>query len=344
MRKRRKSRAKILNRIILVQAILVILLIGVLINKNSDETVGPLDSYLTPTQQIQANTNSTPVLTIEPTITPILTVEPTITPTQVVEQIDDENEEVTSTDATDVDSNSTESMDIDDNSTGSDASHGEDSQEVEEDAINTNTNENVPVFARGMSQEFISSLSNTQEGTILEDQGIPSITFYMQTDSRWANSYYGGTDTIEEYGCGPTSLSIVISSLTDIKIDPVQMCAWAYEKGYWFSGQGSLHNLIPEAATAFGLNAIGVENAQGVQDKLRTALSEGKLVIALMGRGSFTRSGHFIVLRGITEDDMVYVADPNSQENTDKTWKLTQIVNEAKSWAGANGPFWVISN
>ena len=63
-----------------------------------------------------------------------------------------------------------------------------------------------------------------------------------------------------------------------------------------------------------------------------------------MGKGNFTRSGHFIVLRGITEDDMVYVADPNSQENTDKTWKLTQIVNEAKSWAGANGPFWVISN
>lgn len=325
MRKKRKSRAKILNRIILVQTLLLTLLIGVFINKNSKEAVTSFDSYLTPTPQIQEDTNATPqiqedtnatpILTIEPTGTLIPTIEPTITPTQVVEQIEDENiesieqemEEVASTDSVD-------------------------------------TNENVPVFARGMSQEFISSLSNTQEGTMLEAPGIPSITFYMQTDSRWASSYYGGTDTIEEYGCGPTSLSIVISSLTDIKVDPVQMCAWAYEKGYWFSGQGSLHNLIPEAATAFGLNAIGVQNTEGVASKLRTALLEGKLVIALMGKGNFTRSGHFIVLRGITEDDMVYVADPNSQENTDKTWKLTQIVNEAKSWAGANGPFWVISN
>ena len=38
------------------------------------------------------------------------------------------------------------------------------------------------------------------------------------------------------------------------------------------------------------------------------ALGEGKLVVALMSKGHFTSSGHFIVLRGV-EDEKILVAD-----------------------------------
>ena len=44
-------------------------------------------------------------------------------------------------------------------------------------------------------------------------------------------------------------------------------------------------------------------------------MSSGKYVIANPQHGIFTRSGHFIVLRGLTSDGKILVADPN-KENT----------------------------
>ena len=56
------------------------------------------------------------------------------------------------------------------------------------------------------------------------------------------------TDHIR-YGCGPTSIAIVVSSLTSETVDPVQMARWAYEHGYWCSKSGSYHT-FPGAAQA----------------------------------------------------------------------------------------------
>lgn len=193
------------------------------------------------------------------------------------------------------------------------------------------------------AEEYIATLQMPQAGTLLESAGAVDVVFYLQTDSRWAELYYGGTDTIKKYACGPTSMSIVISSLTEIKIDPVQMAAWAYQNNYWYPESGSLHSLIPDAAAAFGLQSEGVENVPGAGDKIKQALKSGKLVVALMGKGQFTQSGHFIVLRGVTEDGKILVADPASEERTNQSWDIETITEEAKAWAAANGPFWIIS-
>lgn len=190
---------------------------------------------------------------------------------------------------------------------------------------------------------YLSTLDAAQEGRwITGDEGIDTY-FYTQIDERWADLYYGGTDTIGKYACGPTSMAIVVSSFTDICIDPVQMSAWAKNNNYWFSESGSLHTIIPETAEAFGLKAEGVENTSQAKIKIKKALEEGKLVVALMGKGHFTQGGHFIVLRGLTADGKVLVADPASEERTEQSWDLSLIVSEAKTWAAANGPFWIIS-
>lgn len=190
---------------------------------------------------------------------------------------------------------------------------------------------------------FLSTLPVAQEGRWLTGDGGIDTYFYMQVDERWADQYYGGTDTIAKYACGPTSMSIIISSLTDIRIDPVQMSAWAKNNGYWFEKSGSLHSLIPNAAEQFGLKSEGIENTSQAAVKVKKALKDGKLVVALMGKGQFTQGGHFIVLRGLTEDGKVMVADPASEERTEQIWELSTIVGEAKTWAAAGGPFWVIS-
>lgn len=113
---------------------------------------------------------------------------------------------------------------------------------------------------------------------------------YNQLDERWADLPYG-TDNIGGYGCGPTSMAIVVSSLTDQTVDPPTMAEWAYQNGYWCSGNGSYHSLIPGAAEGFGLQweSISTDDPQAVVD----ALASGKLIVALMSKGHFTSSGHF---------------------------------------------------
>ena len=63
-----------------------------------------------------------------------------------------------------------------------------------------------------------------------------------------------------------------------------------------------------------------------------------------MGSGTFTTSGHFIVLRGVTVDGKVLIADPYSYSFSQREWDLSPIMQEAKRSAGAGGPFWIVSS
>ena len=134
-------------------------------------------------------------------------------------------------------------------------------------------------------------------------------------------------------------MAIVISSLTDEIIDPVEMSKWAYDNGYWCSKSGSYHSLIPGAAKAWGLPVEGCTASE--PQRIVDALSEGKLVVALMTKGHFTKSGHFIVLRGV-QDGQILVADPASYNRSQKLWDLSIILSEASKRAAAGGPFWII--
>ena len=98
--------------------------------------------------------------------------------------------------------------------------------------------------------------------------------------------------------------------------------------------------ITENAAKAFGLQVEQVSVLEG--QKIADALSNNKLIIALMGKGTFTSSGHFIVLRGITEQGNVLVADPKSKKNTQKTFPLGLLLSEAKGNADGLGPFWII--
>ena len=172
-------------------------------------------------------------------------------------------------------------------------------------------------------------------GDIRFTDGETEVIYFNQKDKRYADKPYG-TDNIGGYGCGPTSMSIVVSSLTDEIVDPIEMAAWAYQHGYWCSKSGSYHSLIPGAAKAWGLAVEGCTASE--PQRILDALSEGKLVVAIMTKGHFTSGGHFIVLRGV-QNGQILVADPNSYERSEKLWDLSIILNEASKRAGAGGPF-----
>ena len=195
-------------------------------------------------------------------------------------------------------------------------------------------NQSIGIFEK----DYIEGSGQSYEGVIFTDGGV-EVTYYNQLDERWADEPYG-TDNIGGYGCGPTSMSIVVSSLTEQTVDPPAMAEWAYQHGYWCSGNGSYHSLIPGAAEGFGLSceSIATDDPQAVVD----ALASGKLIVALMSKGHFTSSGHFLVLRGVTAEGKILVADPASKKRSEQEWDLSIILDEARRGASAGGPLWAI--
>ena len=187
-------------------------------------------------------------------------------------------------------------------------------------------------------KDYIDGSGQSYEGIIFTD-GVTEVVYYNQLDERWADLPYG-TDNIGGYGCGPTSMAIVVSSLTDQTVDPPTMAEWAYQNGYWCSGNGSSHSLIPGAAEGFGLQweSISTDDPQAVVD----TLASGKLIVALMSKGHFTSSGHFMVLRGVTSEGKILVADPASKKRSEQEWDISIILDEARKGAAAGGPLWAI--
>lgn len=175
-------------------------------------------------------------------------------------------------------------------------------------------------------------------GNVVFRDGMTEVVYFNQLDERYCNEPYG-TDHIGGYGCGPTAMSIVVSSLTGETVDPIEMARWAYENGYWCSKSGSYHSLIPATAKNWKLSVEGCTASE--PQRIVDALAEGKLVVALMTKGHFTSSGHFIVLRGV-QDEKILVADPASYTRSQKAWELSLILNEASRSAAAGGPFWII--
>lgn len=194
-------------------------------------------------------------------------------------------------------------------------------------------NQNIGIY----EQDYVDGNTGSYEGITFTDQDR-EVTYYSQFDSRWADMMYGTSSTIGQAGCGPTSMAIVISTLTGEAHDPLELSRWSVAHGHRCEGNGSYHSLIPSAAAVYGLTCQGSLSAQDIVD----ALSSHKLVVVIMSKGHFTRGGHFIVLRGVTREGKILVADPASYQRSGQEWDLSIILNESNKAAAAGGPYWAI--
>lgn len=179
-----------------------------------------------------------------------------------------------------------------------------------------------------------------RDGSEVLTGGNVEIVYFNQGEEPWASAPYG-PDDIGGYGCGPTAMAMVVSSLTGQIIDPSTMAQWAYESGYCAPGSGSYNSLIQAAASAYGLKAAPWTDLTA--DAISQSLASGQLFVALMTRGHFTSSGHFILLRGLTLEGKILVADPNSRERSLTAWDPQLIVDELSATRSSGAPLWCIS-
>lgn len=180
----------------------------------------------------------------------------------------------------------------------------------------------------------------TRQGREILTGGVVDLVYFNQGEDPWADAAYG-PDQIRGYGCGPTSIAMLISSLTDETLDPAQAAQAAYEAGYCAPGSGSYLSIVKGMASQYGLSAASCPDLTA--EELRSQLASGNLFVALMGKGHFTKGGHFIVLRGVTLEGKVLVADPNSRQRSLAGWDPQLILDELSTSRSNGAPLWRFS-
>lgn len=145
---------------------------------------------------------------------------------------------------------------------------------------------------------------------------------YMQTDPRWKSLPYrvpGEASTIGGSGCGPTCAAMLIETLTGRTFTPPMACEWSIEHGYKALNQGTYYGYFVPQLAEFGIacHRVNTSNVYGkpedpAHDLVRQLLKDGWYIIACMGKGLWTKSGHFVVVWNAT-DRYVNINDPASR-------------------------------
>lgn len=147
---------------------------------------------------------------------------------------------------------------------------------------------------------------------------------YLQTDPRWKSKPYrvkGESSTIGGSGCGPTAASMLIETITGKKFTPEDACNWSMAHGYKALNQGTYYAYFTPQFKEFGIDCqmLNWTKTYGKpdhsnHDKVVEKLKDGYYAIALMGKGLWTSSGHFVVLWW--QDGKVRINDPASTRDT----------------------------
>lgn len=154
-------------------------------------------------------------------------------------------------------------------------------------------------------------------------------TYYSQKVEPYASKYFCGRegseeDTIEKAGCGITAMSMIISNLTDIKIDPIKANEEAYA-GY-NNGKnvhcnavngGTKYSYFKDAAEHYNLTYSHIEKSNNTNidksaDELVNTIRSGGLAIIEVNNSWLIggRNFHYLVARGIDGEGNLIIADP----------------------------------
>lgn len=162
---------------------------------------------------------------------------------------------------------------------------------------------------------------------------------YLQVDKRWSNMDYsakGEKTTIGKAGCGPTACAMVIASLADSSVTPVNACTYSLAHGFKAKNQGTYYSFIRSYLQTYGIEAVQL-NTSSVYKKASAdahikalkAIQDGDWVICCMGKGNWTSSGHFILWYDV-EGQLALVKDPNSTKTSRTRNKTALLQSEVK--------------
>ena len=177
---------------------------------------------------------------------------------------------------------------------------------------------------------------------------------YLQSDSRWAGSFYGAPDernsaeclngekscTISARGCGPTALANILSYYLGKQILPPEVADIASSRGHYVIGGGSSTSLYVDVANYYGLHAERITiSKENITNNLKNCIA---LIISVRA-GTFNNrssSGHLVALMAINESNEIRVSDPSGKSGW---YSLDFIYDHYFSPAGTNDFIWRFS-
>ena len=150
---------------------------------------------------------------------------------------------------------------------------------------------------------------------------------FLQWDKRWGYKPYGDSN-IGLAGCGPTCLAMVTFSLThNSKITPAAVTKYSEKNGFYVEGTGTAWALMTDYPAQYG---ITVNEVSLSEDAIKNRLSNDGLIICAMGKGDFTRNGHFIVIYGYDKNGFK-INDPYSAYRSKKRWSFARLAGQIKA-------------
>ncbi|WP_255467414.1 C39 family peptidase [Raoultibacter phocaeensis] len=172
--------------------------------------------------------------------------------------------------------------------------------------------------------------SGTVESTPKSEWAKGEMPYLYQTDPAWSSARYA-ENNFGESGCGPTCMAMVYAMLTGATDrDPAAMAKLAEQGGY-SSPDGTAWLFMTEGAAALGLNATEVP---ADEQSMRRELAAGRPIIASMGPGDFTKTGHFIVICDIDLNSQLVIRDPNSPDRSAVSWDFDTILSQCRALWG----------
>jgi len=157
--------------------------------------------------------------------------------------------------------------------------------------------------------------------------------YYAQGDKRWGSLMYSNhkdkSQTYANSACGPTSMAMIVATLADKTVTPVTMGDYAMKHGYRTYNSGTSWNFFCNVAKNYNLSCTATSTTNDVV----AALKEGKLAVASMGPGYFTKGGHFIMLHSVVGDNII-VHDPA---------KTTRYQASISLFKRESSNYWIIS-
>ena len=172
-----------------------------------------------------------------------------------------------------------------------------------------------------------------------DGQDDDGLVFYYQWDEPWGSLPYGscGGTTIGDAGCGPTSLAMIITALSDKAVTPDIIAKKAASGGYRVCGSGSSH-AVTDLAKDYGLKVKDYGRPSIAE--INKALKDGVMFhVAGSGPNPFSGGGHFIGIRGITEDGkwLIFDSAHKGTDNNTRAWNPAEIYPYVSSdWRGVS--------
>ena len=170
--------------------------------------------------------------------------------------------------------------------------------------ITEETEETEPIEEETVPEEI------PEEAIIEESEDGRFFPDYTLDD--YADVMYGD-GTIKNNGCSVCCMAVAATYLTGHQYYPDELAKWFGSKA------NNNVDRLRYMANALHLPMTEAENYNFVKE----ALWEGKIVIQLMnGKSLFTKSQHFILLKGFNEDGRIMVYDPSNTNRS--SWRLAQ--------------------